>query len=409
MMNIPTLQAWKAGSWQAVAQAFGTKQSSAHSSATLLRTQASVVRNSASGSLGQAAAKQLEDQAASLEELSGQFKAVKDAVDGPNGAIAWIGDSQRKLSEGLDWLSGKKNVEHDDDGFCVSTAKNDFWNPFDDWDAWWAHQNALIGTQKLRNPLWAADRNDYEASRMVDGMADLPVPTPTDGPLDLSNAGLRYQTELNNQDRYGDCVSLSSLISIVNSDPNFIREHLKWDDKAQEYIVTLYDHGNPVDVHVKMSEIKPEGSNFPGSNDPSFQSIYEVALDKQFHDIDKGQHTHTPLERITGNKGDSSIFGPPSFDKIHHALNQQPPGLVVVASSGRWPVDMKQVDPSKHIESAHAYSVKGFDSEGRIIVINPWGPGGGYDEKGNYYPGEVHLTQDEFNRYFSTGTVMNSY
>ena len=68
-------------------------------------------------------------------------------------------------------------------------------------------------------------------------------------------------------------------------------------------------------------------------------------------------------------------------------------------------VNRGQIDTAIELQrdGTHAYAVKGFDDQGRIVLSNPWGPQGGWI-KGTYYPGELHLTEDEFKKWFNTST-----
>ena len=50
--------------------------------------------------------------------------------------------------------------------------------------------------------------------------------------------------------------------------------------------------------------------------------------------------------------------------------------------------------------------MRGLDADGNVILQNPWGPSGGIHD-GKYYPGEVHLSPEEYERWFSNGAVLN--
>ena len=83
------------------------------------------------------------------------------------------------------------------------------------------------------------------------------------------------------------------------------------------------------------------------------------------------------------------------------SLNAKPPGAVAVGTNTGPPL---YPDPAKQpfesrIVPHHAYSVKGFDEQGRIILANTWGPNGGTGSDGIDYPGEVHLTEEEFRKF----------
>ena len=107
------------------------------------------------------------------------------------------------------------------------------------------------------------------------------------------------------------------------------------------------------------------------------------------------------MERITGQDSDNG--GTLSPEEIREALDRDPPAIITTATSGAedQPDD---VDPTKRVVDNHAYTVRGVDADGNIVLQNPWGPNGGWDGD-QYYPGEVHLTPEEYERWFSGSSV----
>jgi hypothetical protein len=258
-------------------------------------------------------------------------------------------------------------------------------------------------TLRAREVLMQADGRDREASTALLGMIGIDLPPTNDGPIDLTDEGILLQADLNGQDRYGDCTTLSTLIAIAHSDPGFVRRHLHWDPSTGTYQVTLYDDGKPVTVNVDPSTLPTDGSQQAATNKPSWLSVYEQAIEQQFGDVHNGQFEDVPIGRITGH--DVPLGPPPSADDIRHGMNQDPPA-VITADTANAPAQPDDVDPAKRVVHGHTYAVRGLDSDGNVILQNPWGPTGGWTD-GKYYPGEVHLTPEEYRKWFSNGAVLN--
>ncbi len=252
--------------------------------------------------------------------------------------------------------------------------------------------------------LWAVPRRSFS-----DGEGEVDDPTgmgdhdPLDGPVDLSDGA--FDLSQVEQGQIGDCWFLASAAAVGARDPDFIRDHIRYNPDGS-YTVTLYDDGEPVEVRVEASTIDDGVSNPAG--DPTWLSIYEKAaaahLGGDYDDIDADQISRG-LEMITGRDTDGD--GDRGLDDIQGDLDD---GRVLVVStendteSGWNPFD-EAVDDDNVVPN-HAYvieSVTERDGERIIRLINPWGPDGG-ELDGHHRDGVLELTEDEFHENFDETT-----
>lgn len=417
-MDVPTLLDWTPDPWK-------NSELDLRDAADIAKNKVHEIREEAEQTarkmrpIGKIIARNLEQKALAQDEFADRLINAYGIVQHGRQQVESIKASFVPSVAKVDAQAPK--ITRDDQGYCESTVRPKTNDPAELEYARRMWLLALQYTQLLRELLIRAEQSDNQMAKGLYGLLGLDFPTARDGWLDLSDAGIAYQAALNNQAGYGDCVTLSTLLSIANSDPSFIRKHMKWNADDQCYEVALYgEDGKKRTVRVYQEDLDAlawtdkegndrTGSSFPGSKQHSFMSVYEAAIAKEFghEDLAKGKSTDFAIERITGKSADRTV-PPPSFEQVKETLDRRPPGLVVVGSGGRDPVDMGSVDPSKRIVEAHAYSVKGFDDQGRIVVVNPWGPGGGWVD-GHYYPGEIHLTEEEYNKFFHSGAAKDKY
>ena len=259
----------------------------------------------------------------------------------------------------------------------------------------------------------AASRADEKAALALYALRGIAPPfqaKPDTGPVDLSDEAIADQLANSKQGRYGDCYFLSSLTAIARANPQFIRDHIKWDPKTGKYTVTIYENAifgvveRKITVDPKEVAADTGHTHGPKDSDLNFLSIYEAAYRKSVHGsifTNTGCLPSAAMLAITGNEADFTLLKPHSFDEIRKTLNAKPPGAVAVGTNTGPPL---YPDPAKQpfenrIVPHHAYSVKGFDEQGRIILANTWGPNGGTGSDGIDYPGEVHLTEEEFRKF----------
>lgn len=188
----------------------------------------------------------------------------------------------------------------------------------------------------------------------------------------------------------GDCYLLSSLQSLAQHDPDFLREHVN-EVEPGVYEVTMYDeNGDPIVYRVESVQ---EGGVRDADGDQSVYSLYERAyamhLDARGEDINGG-FPKDAMQTITGQNADA-------YDslKLEELAEQLDRGNLVNADTGG--ID----DPSHdQIVGNHAYTVTSVDPEaGTVTVTNPWGPGN------PDAPKNVTMTYEEYQETFGRTTV----
>lgn len=403
MTTVTDLLAFDPATWQRSAEWARKRAKTAAETQTELTTQAAAIDKAWPDPVGAMASAELREQAASFGELATAFDDGATVIDDAAGQMT---DRKDELTQLQADVAGHPHLDGPDDhGNVRSTLPFPTIFPPDVPKIIEFFQcRSLAGQQtlKAREILMRADGHDRQSTIALMALVGIDLPPSTDGPIDLSDTGIVLQADLNSQDRYGDCVSLATLVSIAHSDPDFIREHMVYDPATGTYRVTLYEDGRPVTVSVDPDDLPADGSDQAGgTGNPSFLAVYEQALEQQFGDIEDGQTLETPMERITGQDSDNG--GTLSPEEIREALDRDPPAIITTATSGAedQPDD---VDPTKRVVDNHAYTVRGVDADGNIVLQNPWGPNGGWDGD-QYYPGEVHLTPDEYERWFNGSSV----
>lgn len=258
-------------------------------------------------------------------------------------------------------------------------------------------QRAQTATVMIQRLLVRASMADARAASALGALSDLDLPYVDGGPLDLSDAGIAAQARDNRQGQYGFCAYLTPLMSIGRADPDLIRRNMQWDPQTRTYTVTLHDPdtGEPVQVQVDPEQIPDGGSEGPGG-EPTYLSVYEEALRQQYPDIDDTNFPEA-TKIITGESAEERPATDTDFDEIQTTMDDG--GAVMAATPGAAEPQPADVPDDKRLVQGHAYSVAGIDDQGRIILENPWGPQGGYDSNGNFCPGEVRLTEDEYRRW----------
>ncbi|WP_426247337.1 C2 family cysteine protease [Nocardioides sp. LHG3406-4] len=398
MITVSQLAAFDPATWRSSATWSRSQGKTAQKTQQELEAQAAAVAKAWPSAVGQLAASVLRNQAASHGELATAYGDGATVIDD---AAAGMVDLRAKIETVQKTVAGEPYLDGPDDaGFVTSTFPLSLTKLIE------YLQHLTLARQltlAAREVLMQADGRDRQATLALLAMIGIDLPPTNDGPIDLTDEGIRLQADLNGQDRYGDCTTLSTLIGIAHSDPSFIREHLVWDPASGTYQVTLYQDGKPVTVSVDPSTLPTDGSQQAATNKPSWLSIYEQAIQQQFGDIPNGQFEDVPIARITGH--DVPLGPPPSADDIRAGMDKDPPA-VITADTANAPKQPDDVDPAKRVVPGHTYAVTGLDSSGNVVLQNPWGPNGGWHD-GKYYPGEVHLTPQEYHRWFSNGAVLN--
>lgn len=217
--------------------------------------------------------------------------------------------------------------------------------------------------------------------------------------VDVSAEAIASQTM--RQGGLGDCWLLAGLMSVADTNPEFLAENITlradgtWD-------VTLYEDGEPVTVNVSPEQLAADGARVdddgPGnqwSNDPlGYMSIYEQAAINHLGPDYESVIADTPgagIELITGTSASDDTFlgGNPTIEEFETALAENRPITVMSDPIYPWRQD---------IEAAHVYQVQGIDPvTGELILENPWGnTGEGADDS----PHIVRITIEEYNANF---------
>lgn len=207
-----------------------------------------------------------------------------------------------------------------------------------------------------------------------------------------------------NQNGMYDCWYIASLSAAAQRDPKFIQEGIKqnpngtvsvrvWDQQGNFRWVTvtpdlLYANGNPVSAD-------GNGDTWPGYYEKAFALAFG---DKGYGGIDNN-NPGKAFPYLTGHTGgDITTGGFLGFGK--HA-DKSIPDLKKTFESGKAITVLTPDDDNleknlpDHMKQSyctdHAYYVRGFTADGKIVLGNPWGTSG--------YP-PLTLTQDEFDTYF---------
>lgn len=215
----------------------------------------------------------------------------------------------------------------------------------------------------------------------------------------VSEADQALRADMIRQGQIGDCWLLAGLGAVVQKDPELIRENLERNEDGT-YTVTFYRDGAPVEITVEPSIVEDAARDPRGR--PNFASIYEKAAVEFFggnySDID-GDDPQRALEAITGQAARTD--GELSFSEIQQRLDQGPV-VATTESGGDWnPFTTNDGDvDNEQIVANHAYIVSEI-KDGRVHLINPWGPDGGGASDGHFKVGDIWLTEEEYRENFA--------
>jgi hypothetical protein len=394
MLTVVQLSSWSKAAWEAGRQMVDDRTAAELTTAAQLDEAAATIEKSWEGAAGGAIASTLRELAKRhrewlpiLAEVCNVLTTVATATAGHQADLAVAVKDAQSLG-----------ITVNDSGSCSMPDLPFPTSPqavIDRIKLWYA---TMQDTRRIRTILVQATGDDLLAATALSRLADVALPSADDGPLDLTDAGIRMQVDTNDQDGYGDCVTLSTLMGIARNSPDFVRRHLSYNAATGTYSVVLYDPktGLPITVLVDPTKLPVEGSQQAATGDVTFLSVYEQALRQQFGDeYTKGQSIGNPAMAITGKPAESVSVG-----DLSSVLGTKPPGTIV---AGVYNSQMPGTDPSKLLCPGHAYNVVSVDSAGSITLANPWGPQGGFHDN-TYYPGRVTLTPDEYKRWVG-GTV----
>ncbi|MFF9097225.1 C2 family cysteine protease [Streptomyces sp. NPDC014802] len=212
-----------------------------------------------------------------------------------------------------------------------------------------------------------------------------------------------------NQHQFGDCWYVASLAGLAQKDPKFVQDGIKqnpngtvsvrvWDKDGNYQWVTMTadlptdQNGNPISTY---------------GNGESWPAYYEKAFALVYSDDGDGERGYGGIEGddpkksapyLTGKEGDDLTTG--GFlglgehdDKNIQSLKKAFDSGKVVTVSTPDDESLEKNHPPEWEPSYctnHAYYVRGFTADGKIILGNPWG---------SSYP-PITVSQDQFDKYF---------
>lgn len=178
------------------------------------------------------------------------------------------------------------------------------------------------------------------------------------------------------QGALGDCWYLAALMSVQRTDPELLAENISGlgDPPGSEgWEVRLYVDGEWTDVAVDPSDLGAQGTVDASSGEPSWASIYEMAMINAHDGRPSAVSADTPaagIEMITGERASEyDTVAQPSFEEYKQAIDEGRPVTVMTDP-------LKPIGPAADdLVAAHVYEVSGYDeATGEIILTNPHGP-----------------------------------
>ncbi|WP_285726464.1 C2 family cysteine protease [Psychromicrobium xiongbiense] len=216
------------------------------------------------------------------------------------------------------------------------------------------------------------------------------------------------------QGQLSDCWFLSGVGVVGMKDPQFLRNHIRWDEASGKYIVTFYEWdgvgpwatAKPVEVSVEPVAVD-QGVRGPDGQ-TNLYSVWENAARTHMKNmglnLDQGNANWTGLEMVTGQHAQTTLTAFESLSDIRSSLDN---GALMTASTKQFQIlgaEKSSVVPS------HVYMVDGVverpdpaNPSGppvqMIHVINPWGET--LVDNGVSKSADLYLTEAEFRNYFN--------
>lgn len=229
-------------------------------------------------------------------------------------------------------------------------------------------------------------------------------------------AAIRRDAEGITQGGMGDCFFLAPLAALARTNPEFVERNVWFEDG--QYHVRFYEKDFFGQVHEDIVTVDPEvaGNGVRDSNgDISTMSIYETAYAEReggYEEIEGGGTAADPMFTLTG-QDTRTLDSEPSVDELQTELEA---GNVVVADTGprdgegglfdRESWGGKDGAVPRDTVSKHVYVVTEVTEDGHVVLQNPWGPDGGFQEDDDVHkPGELILTEEEYRERFQNVTI----
>ena len=260
---------------------------------------------------------------------------------------------------------------------------------------------------------WPSINPDLEG---VDGIVDGDLPMPhwgTPENLELyeldENGNPEVSADDVDQGQLGDCWMQAKIAALAQDHPEWVTDHVEQNANGTITVVMYDDDGNAHNVTV-TDELPLDDNGNPvfGGNDDgaNWASYYEKAFAiASDHGSDgesgyggiEGGSTSAEADLMTGNDagdidnegGFLGIGDHKSMDDIREQFENGE--AVVVSTTG----DDKEQNEA--YVSNHAFYVKGFTDDGKIILGNPWDDG----------EPDLKLTEDQFNEYIDGASVVH--
>lgn len=223
-----------------------------------------------------------------------------------------------------------------------------------------------------------------------------------DIPLDEEQFGI----EAMGQEGFPNCVTVSSLGTMAESDPQFFADRIRQIDD-EHYEVELFIDGEWKTVTVE-DEVHQSGSRDDGRQ--NWLTLYEQALIQEGILTEDGTYGRRGgavdvFEAVTGAEGTRHVGDPGEFSghepaiTFDDAIAAHQEGRAVVLGTDN--TSAVSSDGSIHLVEKHAYAIESVNPDGTITIVNPWGEDGNYrGEDGEY---RVTVTREQFEGLFDSG------
>ncbi|MFJ8336687.1 C2 family cysteine protease [Streptomyces sp. NPDC094437] len=220
-----------------------------------------------------------------------------------------------------------------------------------------------------------------------------------------------------NQRQFGDCWYLASLAGLAQKDPKFVQDGIKqnpngtvsvrvWDKDGNYQWVTM-TADLPSDTNGTPIGVYGNGESWPAYYEKAFAMTYSEDGDgKRGYGGIEGDDPKKSAPYLTGKEGDDLTSG--GFLGIGEHEDKSLGGMKAAFDSGKVVTVSTPNDESLDKDhpqewgdvyhSGHAYYVRGFTDDGKVILGNPWGVSG--------YP-PITVSQDQFNKYFGNAEAFD--
>lgn len=216
------------------------------------------------------------------------------------------------------------------------------------------------------------------------------------------------------QGRFGDCWYISSLTATAHADPKFIQEGIKqnpngtvdvriWDKDGNIHWVTVTPD-LPMDENGNLMSANGNGEVWPAYYEKAFALMYgdDKGGAPDGHEDDprydrSEQGDYGAIEWDYTDKAPSYVTGHKSksidddFGSVKSSFESHHPVIVATRSDDDLKKDNLNPQFDPHYVTRHVFYVKGFDADGKMILGNPWGPGG-----------DIHITEQQYHDYFDS-------